>query len=53
MVEQVDELIRENYEKQILLQDTKYKVLRAQINPHFLYNTLNVINWMVKAKRKR
>lgn len=51
MVEQVDELIRENYEKQILLQDTKYKMLRAQINPHFLYNTLNVINWMVKAKR--
>ena len=51
MVEQVDELIHENYEKQILLQDTKYKMLRAQINPHFLYNTLNVINWMVKAKR--
>lgn len=51
MVEQVDELIRENYEKQLLIQDTKYKMLRAQINPHFLYNTLNVINWMVKAKR--
>lgn len=51
MVERVDELIRENYEKQILLQDTKYKMLRAQINPHFLYNTLNVINWMVKAGR--
>ena len=51
MVEQVDELIRENYEKQLLIPDTKYKMLRAQINPHFLYNTLNVINWMVKAKR--
>mgnify|MGYP002519253584 CR=1 FL=1 len=53
MVERVDELIRENYEKQLLLQDTKYKMLRAQINPHFLYNTLNVINWMVKAGRNQ
>ena len=51
MVEQVDTLIKENYEKQLLLQDTKYKMLRAQINPHFLYNTLNVVNWMIKAKR--
>lgn len=51
MLEQIDELIHENYEKQILLKDTKYKMLQAQINPHFLYNTLNAINWMVKAKR--
>ena len=51
MVDQVDILIRENYEKQLLLKDTKYKMLRAQINPHFLYNTLNVINWMIKAGR--
>ena len=51
MVEQVDLLIKENYEKQILLKDTKYKMLRAQINPHFLYNTLNVVNWMIKAGR--
>lgn len=51
MVDQIDGLIRENYEKQILLQDTKYRMLQAQINPHFLYNTLNALIWMVKAKR--
>ncbi len=51
MVEELDHLIKENYEKQILLKDTKYKMLRAQINPHFLYNTLNVLNWMIKAGR--
>ncbi len=51
MIETVDDLIKENYEKQILIKDTKYKMLRAQINPHFLYNTLNVIHWMIRAKR--
>ncbi|MGF7141883.1 two-component system sensor histidine kinase YesM [Anaerotaenia torta] len=51
MLEKINVLIRENYEKQLLLKDTKYKMLQAQINPHFLYNTLNAINWMVKAKR--
>nr|WP_027643325.1 histidine kinase [Enterocloster clostridioformis] len=35
-------------EKQLLL---KYKMLQAQINPHFLYNTLNSIHWMVRAGR--
>ena len=49
MLTQIDCLIHENYEKQLLLKDTKYKMLQSQINPHFLYNTLNSLNWMVKA----
>lgn len=44
----IQELVYENYEKQLILQDTKYKMLQAQINPHFLYNTLNTLNWMVQ-----
>ncbi len=51
MLDKIDVLIYENYEKQLLLQDTKYRMLQAQINPHFLYNTLNALNWMVKAER--
>ena len=51
MLDKIDFLIHENYEKQLLLKDTKYKMLQAQINPHFLYNTLNSINWMIRAKR--
>lgn len=51
MLEKIDELIKENYEKQLLLKDTNYRMLRAQINPHFIYNTLNTINWMVKWKQ--
>ncbi len=50
-LDKIDKLIRENYEKQLLLKDTKYKMLQAQINPHFLYNTLNSINWMIRAKK--
>lgn len=51
MMDKIDTLIFENYEKQILLKDTKYKMLQAQINPHFLYNTLNTLNWLVRAGR--
>lgn len=51
MLDQITTLIHENYEKQLLLKDTKYKMLQAQINPHFLYNTLNALNWMVQANR--
>lgn len=49
-LDKIDNLIHENYEKQILLKDTKYKMLQAQINPHFLYNTLNSIHWMIRSE---
>lgn len=49
MLDQIESLIHENYEKQLLLRDTKLKMLQAQINPHFLYNTLNVIHWMIRS----
>ena len=51
MLDKIDVLVYENYEKQLLLKDTKYKMLQAQINPHFLYNTLNAIHWMIRAKK--
>ncbi len=45
----IDGLIHENYEKQLLLKDTRYRMLQAQINPHFLYNTLNSIHWTIRS----
>jgi len=53
MLTRIDMLIQEEYEQQLLLKDTKYRALQAQINPHFLYNTLDSINWMAKAHRQR
>lgn len=53
MLEKIDSLIHENYEKQLLLKDTRYQMLQAQINPHFMSNTLNAVNWMIKAGENR
>lgn len=53
MIKTIDSLIYENYEKKLLLQKTKYKMLQSQINPHFLYNTLNTINWTIRAGKNK
>ncbi|MBO9609247.1 MAG: sensor histidine kinase [Paenibacillaceae bacterium] len=41
-------LIRDHYEKQLLLSKMEIKFLQSQINPHFLYNTLDSIYWAAK-----
>lgn len=48
MIQRIDELITENYAKQLTIKDSQFKALQAQINPHFLYNTLESINWEAK-----
>ena len=45
MMEELNKLISEVYEAKIELQHTEMKALQAQINPHFLYNSLSIINW--------
>lgn len=45
MVQEIDHLIREVYVKQLTIMDMRYRMLQQQINPHFLYNTLDTINW--------
>lgn len=52
MAGKIDTLIRENYIKQILIKETQLKALQGQINPHFLYNTLNSINWEAKINKQ-
>ncbi|WP_166238974.1 cache domain-containing sensor histidine kinase [Paenibacillus turpanensis] len=52
MLEKINELILENYAKQLAIKESEYKALQAQINPHFLYNTLESINWMAKVSRQ-
>lgn len=49
MAGRIQNLIQENYIHEILVKDAKLKALESQINPHFLYNTLETINWKAKA----
>lgn len=46
MGERIQTLIRENYESEIRKKESEIMALNLQLNPHFLYNTLNIINLM-------
>ncbi|WP_134684098.1 cache domain-containing sensor histidine kinase [Brevibacillus migulae] len=52
MIQRINELIRENYTKQLVIKETEFKALQAQIKPHFLYNTLESINWLAKINQQ-
>lgn len=49
MAGQISALVESNYTKELLVKEAQLKALEMQINPHFLYNTLESINWRAKA----
>ncbi len=53
MIVQIGELINDVKEEQKNLRETELKLLQAQINPHFLYNTLDNIIWLIEADKKK
>lgn len=46
MVQEVQRLMQEHYQLVKEVKMTEVRALQAQINPHFLYNTLDLINWI-------
>ena len=51
MILRIRELLNAKVKEQEILQKAELKALQAQINPHFLYNTLDTIVWMAEAKK--
>lgn len=52
MIGKVQGLIEEVKQVTIKQKDAELRALEAQINPHFLYNTLDSINWMAMEKEE-
>ena len=50
MTSEIDRLVHQVYENKLRLQNAELKELQAQINPHFLYNSLESINWILIDK---
>ena len=44
MLDQIEGLIAKEYEAKLMINKAEYKALQAQINPHFLYNTLDTMS---------
>ncbi len=60
LIERIDTLINEVYEErlgrsriELKLKESQYNLLQSQINPHFLYNTLETIHFMIRQNDER
>lgn len=51
MTVQVDQLMEQVKEEQSLKTEAELRAIKHRINPHFLFNTLSTIRWLVKFKQ--
>ena len=51
MSKRLDETVNEVYQSKIKEKEYEMRALQAQINPHFLYNTLDAIGWLCEEER--
>ena len=49
MASEIESLINNDYKLKLDLKNMQLKALESQINPHFLYNTLDSIHWRTMA----
>jgi two-component system sensor histidine kinase YesM len=51
MIGKIKEMLDSKIKEQENLKKAEFRALQAQINPHFLYNTLDTIIWLAEAKK--
>lgn len=52
MSRKISHLYETNYKNELKLKDAHLLILQSEINPHFLYNVLNSIHWMIELDEK-
>lgn len=53
MISKINELLSQITKEQIRIKETELELLQSQINPHFLYNTLDTIIWLAEGGDER
>ena len=53
MIDKIDELLEQVKKEQVRLRKAEFELLQSQINPHFLYNTLDAIVWRAEAGEQK
>ncbi len=53
MIDKINELLEQVTKEQIRLRKAEFELLQLQINPHFLYNTLDAIVWLAEAGEQK
>ncbi len=53
LLDTIEELISKEYKTKLLLNRAEYNALQAQINPHFLYNTLDTMGSIAEMQECR
>lgn len=51
MTTQLNQTMEERVEAEHKVNETRIQMMQAQLNPHFLYNTLDTIKWVAKANQ--
>ena len=52
MIDKINDLLAQVTTEQIRLRKAEFELLQSQINPHFLYNTLDAIVWLAESGEK-